>query len=223
MPKRKEISIHAISYGCTALPEDMVIAGGAPEKEYPIALLLYLIDTGDRRVLIDAGCDTLPGFELHDFRSPAVALRDYGIPPESITDVIITHAHHDHIDGVRHFPNAVIHIHQLEYQRRSDRLPPDATVHVFDKNCTVADLIRLTHIGGHSPGSSIAEIQLGETIYVFGGDECYLSLCLHRQIPTGSSVNPEASQHFVSKYSAPNYTVLLAHDPSISTGEIITA
>lgn len=217
---QKRIALHSIRYGRTTLPEDMVMHGGDPQKAYPIALLLYLIDTGDRRVLIDAGCDTMPGFETEDFCSPATALAHYGVTPDTITDVIITHAHHDHIDGVRHFPQAVIYIQKLEYDRRKACLPPGTSVCVFDKNCTVADCIDVTHIGGHSPGSSIAQVMVAGKTYVFGGDECYLPVCIRKQIPTGSSVCLEASKQFVQTYSAPKYTVLLAHDPDISTGKI---
>ena len=216
----EELSIHAIAYGRTTLPGDMVLSGGDPQQIWPISLLLFLVETDGHRVLIDAGCDTMPGFVLEDFRSPAAALADYGIAPDSITDVIITHAHHDHIDGVRHFPQAVLHIQQLEYDRRKACLPPGASVHVFDNGCTVAGCIDVTHIGGHSPGSSIAEITVSGTRYVFGGDECYLPVCLQQKIPTGSSVCPSASEQFVQTYSAPQYTVLLAHDPNITTGKI---
>lgn len=219
-PIPQEISIHAIEYGRTTLPGDMVLDGGDPQQIWPISLLLYLVDTGNHRILIDAGCDTMPGFVLEDFRSPATALEDYGIAPDSITHVIITHAHHDHIDGIRHFPQAVIHMQKLEYDRRKACLPPGASVCVFDKSCTVADCIDVTHIGGHSPGSSIAEVTIRGIRYVFGGDECYLPVCLQKQIPTGSSFCASASKHFVQTYSAPKYTVLLAHDPNIKTGII---
>ena len=215
-----DLSIHAIEYGRTTLPGDMIFAGGDPQQIWPISLLLYLVDTGSHRVLIDAGCDTMPGFTLEDFRSPAAALTEYGIAPDSITDVIITHAHHDHIDGARHFPQAVFHMQKLEYDRRKTCLPPGATVHVFDKKCSVAGCIDVTHIGGHSPGSSIAEVTVDGTRYVFGGDECYLPVCLQKQIPTGSSCCKHASEHFVQTYRAPAYTVLLAHDPHITTGKI---
>jgi len=212
------MKIHGISYARSTLPENMVLAGGDPEKKCDIVFLLYVIDTGHRRVLIDAGCDTLPDFEMEDFVSSAKALENYGIAPAQITDVIITHAHHDHIDGLRHFAHADVYIQQEEYTRGKKYIPEAARVHTFDKETVVAECVRVLRVGGHSVGSSIALVTAGDTRYVFGGDECYLPVCLETGIPTGASRDPEASCWFVSHFADPDYRVLLSHDPKIKTG-----
>lgn len=212
------IEISAVVFGETVLPESMVFVGGSEQVVYPIKLILYTVKTGDHLVLIDAGCDTMPGFSLQSFVSPAVALKTIGIDPEQITDVIITHAHHDHIDGVRHFPNAVIHIQEEEYQAGKSYIPGDFRVHTFRDHCVVAGCLEVCRIGGHSPGSCIVKLNRNGERYVFCGDECYLRACLDRKIPTVCSCNPEISRTFVETYSSSEYRVLLSHDPEIVTG-----
>ena len=212
--------IHAIRYANSSLPESMVFAGGHPSKRLPIAFLLYVIETETKRILIDAGCESLPGFVLRNFVSPATALTDYGILPEQITDVIVTHAHHDHIDGLRHFPNAVIHIQKDELIRGRSYIPENAKLHSFEQSCTVADFIEVERVGGHTAGSSIAKIRIGDTRYIFGGDECYLPVCLQRGIYTGASHDPNASKAFIQRFCGPGYRVLLTHDTQINTGII---
>lgn len=220
--KCKSMKIHAITYGRSVMPQSMVIAGGDPYTYLPIGLILYVIELENRWILIDAGCDTLPGFDLQDHVSPAQALRNYGIEPNQITDVIITHAHHDHVDGVRYFPRSRIYMQVEEYRKGKRYIPENAEVHTFTEECIVADCIHVTRVGGHSAGSSIATVQAGEVQYVFGADECYLPICLEKNIPTGVSSNPQASRWFVSHFSDARYRVLLSHDPKVKTGIIFS-
>lgn len=213
--------IHAIEFARSSLPESMVLTGGSEDTKMDISFLLYVVETGDRKILIDAGCDTLPGFEMRNFVSPAKALLDYGITPASITDVIITHAHHDHIDGLRHFPQARVHIQSDEYHKGAHYIPITARIHIFEEGSIVAKSIRILRIGGHTKGSCIAQVRVGDTQYIFGGDECYLPICLEQNIPTGASHNPIASKAFIERFCKPGYRVLLTHDTKIQTGIII--
>jgi len=217
---KQDIEITAVVYGETTINGKMAFSGGASKDIYPIKLVLYVVRTSQKLILIDAGCDTMPGFELQNFVSPAVALKHFGIEPAQITDVIITHAHHDHIDGVRHFPNARIYIQQEEYTNAKRYIPDGFQVRTFEEYCTVADCLEICKIGGHSHGSCIIKAAQRETTYVFAGDECYLPICLERRIPTGASCRPEYSRAFVETFSDKKYTVLLGHDPSAITGPV---
>ena len=51
--------IHAIEFARSSLPESMVLTGGSEDTKMDIAFLLYVVETNDRKILIDAGCDTL--------------------------------------------------------------------------------------------------------------------------------------------------------------------
>lgn len=215
------MNIHAINFARSRLPESMVLQDGDTDRSVEISFLLYVIESDHQRILIDAGCDTLPGFEMQQFVSPGKALADYGIDPGTITDVIITHAHHDHIDGLRHFPQATLHIQAKEFQKGQKYIPDTAILHIFSEKARLGENIEIIKIGGHTPGSSIVRVEAGPFTYVFAGDECYLPLCLERNIPTGTSHNPIASAEFIEEYRKPGYRVLLTHDTNIQTGKII--
>ena len=53
----------AFNYGTTEITGNMAFQAGDKSVKIPIALLFFLIEDGDRKILVDVGCDTMPGFE----------------------------------------------------------------------------------------------------------------------------------------------------------------
>ena len=206
------IEIIPINYGKSVLPESMIFQNGAENKFRPIIFRVYLIRTENRLILVDAGCETMPGFDMRDFIGTVKALNNIGISPEEITDLIITHAHHDHIECAKYFKNAVIYIQKDEYEAGKGYLTENLNIRTFEKEMQICDGIKAVKIGGHSKGSSIVEITDADKKYIIAGDECYMRECLAKQIPTGSSYNPEKSRSFIKKYGVEEYTVLLCHE-----------
>ena len=204
--------ITTVQYAESTLPEDMIFPGGDKNRSQPIVFRLYLIDLANRRILIDAGCETMPGFDMKNFVVPPVALRNIGIDPEEITDLVITHAHHDHIECTKYFPNAIVHIHKDAYERGKKYIPQGFSLHLFDGDFTLAKGVEVRVIGGHARGSSIVVVGTGDKKTAIIGDECYKRECLEKRIPTGNSVSPERSLDFINEYSRECYEVLLAHD-----------
>jgi glyoxylase-like metal-dependent hydrolase (beta-lactamase superfamily II) len=211
----------AIRYAKSTLAHSNVFVGGDPEIKLPISFVMYDIEVGGRHILVDPGCDTMPGFVMEDYVLPLDALKQQGITPELVSDVIITHAHHDHIDCVRHFPDSVIHIQNAEALAGRKYLTGNTQVELFEDSVMVAGCVRVRKIGGHSIGSCVVELERGEEIWVIAGDECYSYDCLNQQIPTGSSCCPEKSKQFVEQYARKPYRVLLCHDPDTVTGPIV--
>jgi glyoxylase-like metal-dependent hydrolase (beta-lactamase superfamily II) len=80
---------------------------GETAEAIPSPYTCLLVDTGDARVLVDAGAGTLaPGLG----RVPE-GLRAAGIEPEDVDVVVVTHGHPDHIgglttDGAPSYPSA---------------------------------------------------------------------------------------------------------------------
>jgi glyoxylase-like metal-dependent hydrolase (beta-lactamase superfamily II) len=202
------IDIIPVDYGKSSLPESWVYQNGSEEKKLPIIFRVYLLKTENRLILVDAGCETMPGFDMKDFIGPVKALNNIGISPEEITDLIITHAHHDHIESASLYQNATFYLQQEEYQKGKKYLPPEAEVILFQEEITPLPGILMRRIGGHSEGSCIIEI--GKT--VIAGDECYTRRNLLEKIPTGTSKHPDRSRAFIEQYSDPEYQVLLCHE-----------
>ena len=208
----KKIEIISIEYGKSVLPESMIFQGGAEDKFRPIVFMIYLIKTKNRLILADAGCETMPGFDMRDFIGPVRALEKLNIKPEDITDVIITHSHHDHIECVSRFKNATIYIQREEYESGRCYFAEGMDIKLFDDEKQICSGVKVVKIGGHSKGSCVVEITDDREKYIIVGDECYLRECLDKKIPTGSSYCPEKSRKFVEKYGSWEYTILLCHD-----------
>lgn len=205
------IEIVPITYGNTVLSESMIFRNGDPEKTRPIPFKIFLLKTDERLILVDAGCVTMPDFEMENFIGPIRALEKLGIQPGNITDVVITHAHHDHIECVSCFENATVHIQRDEYADGKRYFMDGMTVRLFDESAAICEGVRVVKIGGHSRGSCIVEVIDGEDMFILAGDECYMRECLERRIPTGCSYCYENSRAFIEKYSR-DYNVLLCHD-----------
>lgn len=206
------IQIIPIEYGKSFLPEKMIFLGGDENAAREIIFKIYVIRLDEKLIIVDAGCETMPGFVMKDFIGTIQALKNANIDPEAITDVVITHSHHDHIECVKYFKNALIHIEIDEYEAGRKYIPNNFKVNVFSDECIVDKGVKVIKIGGHSKGSCIVEIRKNDKIYVIVGDECYLKECLERNIPTGSFYNKDKSEAFIKKYSTPKYITLMCHD-----------
>ncbi len=198
----------AFQYGKTELAEAMIFENGSFDVKQPIALLFFLIETEDKNILVDVGCDTMPGFPLFEHKSPVEVLEEY-ISRESITDVVITHAHHDHIEAVKYYKNARIYLH-----RDSRKYAEPYNINnpcLFDGILSLDRDVEVITVGGHFFGSCI--VKVGN--FVLCGDECYSEKNLTDLIMTGSSVNRENSLGFLREYSKPCYRPILFHSPSV--------
>jgi glyoxylase-like metal-dependent hydrolase (beta-lactamase superfamily II) len=119
--------ITALSDGTVVLPVDTLLhepkakTDAALKKAFAAAPLetsvnAFLINTGDRLVLVDAGAGALFGPTLGKLLAN---LQAAGYQPEQVDDILITHMHPDHVgglvaDGKPVFPNAVVHADQRD-------------------------------------------------------------------------------------------------------------
>ncbi len=200
----KEISV--VSDGLMNLPLNFVLPD-TPEDQIATLFKAYglsmdglhpdcnptLLKTGNRVVMFDAGAG--PAF-MTSTGKLAANLRSAGIDASAVTDVILTHAHPDHIWGVVDdfdellFPEATYHISQTEwnYWRAEDTLQrmPEARkafvvgarnrfgaigerVSFFEDGDEILSGIEAVATPGHTPGhTSFAVHGGGETVMVIG-------------------------------------------------------
>lgn len=206
------MKLTALQYGTTRITEDMVFPGGDASKDLSIALLFFLIETADRRILVDTGCDTMPGFPLYTHEPPLRTLARLGLSPRNITDVILTHAHQDHAHCARHYPSARFWIQEEAFDRAKQYLPESVQIQLFRDFACPVEGVKIVHIGGHAKGSCVVELADGT---VLCGDECYSRRNLTEKIPTGIPRCPEKSLAFIQQYSTPAYRTILFHDPDL--------
>lgn len=216
-----ERKIVVFKYGESVFNESYIFQGGCHETMLPISFVIYLIQDGERNILIDVGCNDGAGFVMSMFEKPVQMLKEYGLMPEDITDVVITHHHHDHIAAVSDYPNATVHMQKDEYELGKKYIPESMKVELFENEKLLAKDLMIKKIGGHSVGSCIVLCKCVGKDYVFCGDECYVKACFGQNILTGSSYNLEVSKQFIQYYGNGSYELLLFHDPEIQTGIIV--
>ncbi|NOL39626.1 MBL fold metallo-hydrolase [Kribbella sandramycini] len=165
-------------------------------------LNVAVVRSGDRTVLIDSGLGTeFPGFP----RAGQLALRleAAGIAPKSVTDVVLTHLHMDHIggllvDGLRGRLHADVQVHlasaEAEFWQAPDFsktvmpapipevLQTTATrfldlysdqLRPFETEHEVAPGVLIRRTGGHTPGHSIVRVESGGERLTFAGDAVF--------------------------------------------------
>lgn len=215
-------SVYCLKYGEGALPESMVFPFGSNDRTVPISFAVYLVRTKNKNILIDAGCDGMTDFEGKNFRSPAVVLKEIaGIGTDEVTDVIITHSHFDHIEALKHFKNATLHITKIQYENGREHIPASMSVSFIEGKADICTNVKIKEMGGHCVGSVIVELEGEKTTHVFCGDECYTDENIERKIPSGISADKRKSLEFVQKYSDKKYTVHTCHDVRLKSGKIV--
>src|SRR3954466_11768658 len=171
--------IFAVQYA--TIPQFAVnglVAGADPARKLDCAMMVWLVRGNKKNILVDAGFyreQFFKQWKVAGFVKPSDAVARAGVKPEDITDVIITHMHWDHADGMDLFPNARIWIQkdELEYyagsgwqsRRTHGGLHPDDVLAAGNLNLAG----KLTLVNGDAQ-----EILPGITCYT-GGKHTYAS------------------------------------------------
>jgi len=113
-------SIQAIRFANS--PHDRVaemVIGAPRDERVDSVYAIWLIRGGGRNILFDSGFHRARWFKewtIEDYLSPDAAVRLAGIGPEEVTDIVISHAHWDHLGGIDLFPRATVWIQKDEYR-----------------------------------------------------------------------------------------------------------
>jgi glyoxylase-like metal-dependent hydrolase (beta-lactamase superfamily II) len=114
-----KLSVPAAVFAGNATPEQLqgVLKQGFQGEMLTVDCNVLLVDTGQNKVLIDTGSGSLNGATAGKLIEN---LQQAQIKPSEITAVILTHAHGDHIGGLKGtnaltFPNARYFISKLEW------------------------------------------------------------------------------------------------------------
>lgn len=157
-----------------------------PQNDF--STIAYLVNTGEKLILIDTGGRGLTPTYGEIFKNMKAA----GYRPEQVDDIYITHMHGDHMGGLsengkRSFPNASVHIdeHELaQWQKQSLKgsaaaknvltsLQPyiDAKKYVaFEGDTVFFPGFRAIESHGHTDGHSFYAIESEGKKMVFWGD-----------------------------------------------------
>jgi glyoxylase-like metal-dependent hydrolase (beta-lactamase superfamily II) len=111
---------YAIRFGILpAFRVSGLVAGADRTRTLDIPVMVWLLKgSNGRNVLVDSGfyrAKFIDQWKPRDFQLPSAAIAAAGATPDRITDIVISHAHWDHIDGIDLFPNATVWIQRDEY------------------------------------------------------------------------------------------------------------
>ena len=173
-----------------------------PQEIIDWPLNVAVVRSGGKTILIDSGLGT----EFPDFpRAGQLAMRlvASGIDPASVTDVVLTHLHMDHIggllvDGLRNQLRQDLRVHLASAEAEFWEAPdfsrtvmpapiPDvlrrtaaqfldvyrSQLQPFETEYEVAPGVLIVRTGGHTPGHSIVRLESGGERLTFAGDAVF--------------------------------------------------
>jgi glyoxylase-like metal-dependent hydrolase (beta-lactamase superfamily II) len=237
--------IHAIRYATIdSFPVHDLVQGADTTRTLDIAMMFWVLEgPGGRRVLFDTGFyreKFVHSWKPAGFVRPSEALARYGIPPDSVTDVVISHVHWDHLDGADLFPNARIWIQREEYEHyvRDDGTPAHAAIDSVDARM-LADARRAGRVeleagdsleilpgitaytgGKHTFASQYLGVRTAKGRVVLASDNCYLYENLERHAAIAQTLDAAsnlAAQDRMRRLAASPRLIVPGHDPAVFT------
>lgn len=234
--------VYAVRYGTLAgFPVNGLVAGADSTRVMDIAMMVWVLKGAGRVVLVDAGFHRqkfLDEWKPADFTRPSDALAPLGIAPRDVTDIIVTHIHWDHMDGLDLFPNARVWIQRAEYdyyvaddggarQRAID--PDDAKMLADLKAAGRVELVDgdgrevmpgvTAYTGGrHTYASQYLGVRTAAGTVVVASDNCYLYENLEKHAAIAQTLdaasNLAALDRMVWIASSPRL-IVPGHDPAV--------
>ncbi|MGL9619940.1 MBL fold metallo-hydrolase [Bradyrhizobium sp. U531] len=211
-----EIEVLVVSDGVLPLPTTMLAHNAdpavraawlngmfLPQDAFDWALNAVMVRSGDKTILIDAGLGSDPDLHLPRAGQLIKRLDAAGIDLSSVTDLVLTHMHMDHVggllvDGVKERLRKDLRIHvaaaEVKFWESPDfthtNMPqgfPDALratakqfvkmygsqIRPFDEQHEVAPGVVVRRTGGHTPGHSVVRVASGGEALTFAGDAVF--------------------------------------------------
>ncbi len=168
----------------------------------PVGIDPVLVIKGDMRILLDTGLGI--GLDNRGHSNSISNIRTnleiFGLEPEDITHVVLSHLHYDHSAGITFndgnlktqptLPNALCFVQKREWEYAINQLDKrdsnfgvtyeldelyrliadDRFVFIDQDFFKLADDIDLIWTGGHTPGHQIVRLTSGEDVAYFLGD-----------------------------------------------------
>src|SRR5215472_4791202 len=215
-----EFSIQAIRYGNSpGVPVNALVMGAPKDEKVDIAFVIWLIRGGGHNILFDSGFHREQWFKFFtvtDFLRPDEAVKLAGVQPEEVTDIVISHAHWDHMGGIDLFPKATVWIQKEEFRYYTGEAWQSGGKHGGIDPEDVEQLVRLNTEGRlrlvdgddveilpgiraytgarHTFASQYIRVD-GNPSFVLASDNCYLyrNLMEHKASATFSSADHAAN------------------------------
>ena len=240
--QKPQYEVYAVRYATLPdFPVAALVKGAEPGRKISIAMIVWLVKGNGRTILVDSGFyrpQFFKQWKVEDFVKPSEALAPLGVKPEDVTDVIITHMHWDHADGMDLFPNARIWLQRDEYsyytgnawQQKNTHggIDPDDVLAAVKLN--LAGRVGLVngdaqeiipgitcYIGGkHTYQSQYVGVNTRSGTVVLASDNMYLYENMEKHAPISQTLDAESNlraQDRMKRLAAKPSLVIPGHDP----------
>src|SRR5213080_4906041 len=236
--------VYALSYGVYPnFPVSGLLAGADKTRKIDLQMMVWLIKGANgKNILVDTGCyheNVVKGKGIQNLIKASDAIAKLGLSPTDITDVIITHMHWDHADGVDLFPNAQIWIQKDEYtyytgaawqpggkhggiEREDMQVLLAANMagrlHLVDGDREIIPGIRVWLGGRHTWASQFVSVTSKSGTIVLASDNAYLYENLDKHLPIAQTFdaasNLAAQEHMKTLVKDPRF-IVPGHDPAV--------
>ncbi len=241
-----QYEIFAVRYA--TLPNfgvNSLVEGADPSRKLDIAMMVWLIRGNGRNIVFDTGFHSpqfMQQWKPVDYATPAEAVARAGVKPEEVTDMVISHMHWDHADGLDLFPKARLWIQkdELEYYAgsawQSRRThggidPGDVLLAVKLNTEGRATLINgdaqeflpgiTAYTGGkHTYASQFLAVNTAAGTVVLASDNMYLYENLEKHLPIAQTLDRESNlraQDRMKQLAANPSLIVPGHDPLVMT------
>src|SRR4051812_9763215 len=236
--------IYAVRYATIPqFPVAGLVKGADPARKLDIAMNVWLIKGEGRNILVDSGFyrdQFFKQWKVESFVKPSEAIAKLGLKPEDITDVIITHMHWDHADGMDLFPKARIWIQKDEYHYYTGEAWQSPKTHGGIDADDVLALVKLNiagtvglvdgdakeiipgvtcYVGGkHTFQSQYVGVRRPQGTVVLASDNMYLYENLDKHVPISATLDAAsnlAAQDRMRQIASDPKLIIPGHDPDV--------
>ena len=235
--------MYAIRYATLpGFPLAALVNGADPARKLDIAMIVWLVKGNGRTILVDSGFyrpQFLKQWTVKDFMKPSDAVAQAGVKPDDITDVVITHMHWDHADGMDLFPKARIWLQKDEYtyytgeawQQKNTHggIDPDDVLSVVKLNTEgrvglvngdaqeIFPGITCYTGGRHTYQSQYVGVNTKEGTVILASDNMYLYENLDKHLPIAQTLDASSNlraQDRMKELAARPNLIIPGHDPA---------
>jgi len=237
--------VYALSYGVYPnFPVSALMAGADKDRKIDLQMMIWLIKgPGGKNILVDTGCyheNVVKGKGIKDLIKASDAIAKLCLSAADITDVVITHMHWDHADGMDLFPNAKLWIQKDEYGYytgaawqaggKSGGIEPDDVLTIVKLNIAhrvnlvdgddreIIDGIKVYTGGRHTFASQYVSVRTASGTVVIASDNMYLYENLEKHAAIAQTFdadsNLKAQDRMKQMASRPDL-IVPGHDPSV--------
>lgn len=240
--EKPKYEIYALRYATVPdFPVSGLVAGADKNRKLDIAMLVWLVRGNGKNILVDSGFyrpQFFKSWTVKDFIKPSETVAKLGLKPEDITDVIISHMHWDHADGLDLFPKAKIWVQkdELEYyageawqsRRTHGGIEPDDVLAAVKLNTEgrvglvpgdaqeIIPGITCYTGGKHTYASQYVGVNTAAGTVVLASDNMYLYENLDKHAPIAQTLDADSNlraQDRMKQLAAKPELIIPGHDP----------